>query len=343
MHPVTVFGAGIAGLTAAFALARRGVAVTVVDPAGPGAGASGGIVGALAPHVPEAWNEKKAFQFRSLDMAQDFWDAVAGVSGLDPGYARLGRVQPIPDAAALDLARAREVTAAEHWQGRYRWRVAEAAEFGLLPSPTGLVIFDDLSARLHPRQAVRALVAAIVRLGGRVTAEVPERAGVEIHATGAAGLAALSEEFGKTFGTGIKGQAALFAADMRDGPQLFVDGLHVVPHGDGTTAIGSTTEREFTDPATTDAALDALVEKARAAVPALADAEVIERWAGVRPRARSRAPILGPHPSRPDTYIANGGFKIGFGMAPGMAEALADLVLDGRDTIPAAFRLGANL
>ena len=28
----------------------------VIDPAGPGAGASGGVVGALAPHAPDKWN-----------------------------------------------------------------------------------------------------------------------------------------------------------------------------------------------------------------------------------------------------------------------------------------------
>ena len=35
------------------------------------------------------------------------------------------------------------------------------------------------------------------------------------------------------------------------------------------------------------------------------------RWAGLRPRARSRAPMLGAWPGRPGHFIANGGFKIG--------------------------------
>jgi glycine/D-amino acid oxidase-like deaminating enzyme len=38
--------------------------------------------------------------------------------------------------------------------------------------------------------------------------------------------------------------------------------------------------------------------------------------------------------------VANGGFKIGFGMAPKVAEVMADLVLDGRDGIPEGFRVG---
>jgi glycine/D-amino acid oxidase-like deaminating enzyme len=46
---VTIFGAGLFGLGVAWACASRGARVRVVDPAGPGAGASGGLVGALAP------------------------------------------------------------------------------------------------------------------------------------------------------------------------------------------------------------------------------------------------------------------------------------------------------
>ena len=51
---MTVRGAGIFGLAIAWTCARRGAAVRVIDPGGPGAGASGGLVGALAPHVAMA-------------------------------------------------------------------------------------------------------------------------------------------------------------------------------------------------------------------------------------------------------------------------------------------------
>jgi len=76
-----------------------------------------------------------------------------------------------------------------------------------------------------------------------------------------------------------------------------------------------------------------------AALPALAGAPVRARWAGVRPRAKSRAPLLGAWPGRPGQFVANGGFKIGFGMAPKVAQVMIDLVLDGKDAIPAGFRL----
>ena len=58
MAEVTVMGAGIFGLSVAWECLRRGARVQVIDPGGPGAGASGGVVGALAPPVPENWNHK---------------------------------------------------------------------------------------------------------------------------------------------------------------------------------------------------------------------------------------------------------------------------------------------
>jgi glycine/D-amino acid oxidase-like deaminating enzyme len=343
---IVVHGAGIFGLSIAWECARRGAEVAVIDPGGPGAGASGGLVGALAPHVPEAWNDKKALQFESLVTAERFWRDVAEASGQNPGYARLGRLQPLADARAVDLARARAATAQDLWQGRFYWSVERAERYSrLVESPTGLVVRDTLTARLHPRRALAALVTALEGRGGSVGTE-PRGVDADavVHATGVAGLLELNGRAGdRVVGVGVKGQAAALSCDLREMPQLFADGLHVVPHADGTVAVGSTSEREWSDATATDEGLDDIIARARRACPALRDAPVVERWAGVRPRARSRAPMLGPHPLRPGEYIANGGFKIGFGMAPLVAGLMADLVLDGHDRIPPAFRPEASL
>ncbi len=341
---IVVHGAGIFGLSIAWACTRRGARVRVVDPHGPGAGASGGVVGALAPHVPEAWNTKKAQQFESLERAEAFWAEVAEASGRDPGYARSGRVQPLADAEAVDRAQTRAASAADLWQGRYRWNVLDASDFGdLVHSPTGRVVFDTLTARLHPRRALTALVAALKRRGAVIGTE-PAKGDAVIHATGVAGLLELNGIAGeKVIGAGVKGQAAVLACDLRGGPQVYADGLHIVPHADGTVAVGSTSELSWDHPATTDVQLDDVIERARAACPALRNAHVMERWSGIRPRARSRAPMLGPHPLRPGEFIANGGFKIGFGMAPLVADLMAGLVIGRTDRIPPEFRPEASL
>ncbi len=340
---VTVLGAGVFGLCTAFVCLERGALVRVIDPGGPGGGASGGVVGALAPHVPDPWNPKKAFQLACLVEAEVRWARVEAVSGIATGYGRTGRVQPLADARAVELAEARAGAAAENWGGAFRWEVAAAAPGWAPVSPSGRYLVDSLSARIHPRRACASLAGAVAALGGEVLAEGPE-AGAVVHATGWHGLLALSEALGRPAGGGVKGQAVLLRHAVPAGAaQVFVEGLHIVPHADGTVAVGSTSEREFDDPGATDGAADALLERAVAAMPILHGAAVAERWAGVRPRARSRAPMVGPWPGRPGHVVANGGFKIGLGVAWGVADLVADLVLEGRDRVPEGFRVEASL
>lgn len=336
---VTIRGAGIFGLSIAWACARRGARVRVIDTVGVGAGSSGGLVGALSPHVPEAWNEKKAFQLESLLMAGDWWGEVARVSGRDPGYARLGRLQPLEDAQAVDTARRREMSARDLWRGLAEWQVVPVTGAAWEPvSASGWLVRDTLSARLSPRMGLTALVGALAERGGEVLVGEGEERGAVIHATGVAGLADLSGAFGKRIGGGVKGQALSLRYEAGMLPQLFVDGLHVVPHGDGTVAIGSTSENQWTHEGV-DEAVEGLLVRAVAALPMLEGAEVVDRWAGVRPRAVSRAPVMGAWPGRAGHWVANGGFKIGFGMAPKVAEVMADLVLEGRDGVQEGFRI----
>lgn len=341
---VTVIGAGIFGLACAWECLKRGTQVRVIEAARVGAGSSGGTVGALAPHAPENWNAKKQMQLDALVAAEGWWAEIAQVGGTDPGYARTGRVQPA-DPATLDRLHARIAAAAEVWPAPFRMALTEASEGALRPvSDSGLYLTDNLTARLSPRRAGAALAAAIRARGGVIEENAGPQSpedmeGPVIWATGAAGLAALSSDLGRSIGGGVKGQSALLAHAAPDAPQVFADGLHIVPHADGTVAIGSTSERDFEDSASTDTQLDALIERARTLCLALRNAPVIDRWAGVRPRAASRAPLLGPWPGRPGHFVANGGFKIGFGMAPVIAALMADLVLLDQDCIPDEFRL----
>ncbi len=340
MVDLTIRGAGVFGLCIAWEALSRGAKVRVVDPNGPGAGASGGIVGALQPHTPDVWNAKKQFQFESLIRARVLWREIEATSGIATGYRPSGRLQPLDEERAVVLARARAGGAAEHWAGTAEWQVIGVADAGPWrpPSATGLYVRDTLSALIHPRRAVESLATAIRMKGGEIAREA-EGEGATVWATGWRGLSDLSERLGHLIGNGVKGQAALLHHDAGGAHQVFASGLHFVPHSDGTVAIGSTSEREFDAPDATDHLLDDIVDRATELMPVLKGARVVERWAGVRPRAMTRAPILGPWPDRPGHFVANGGFKIGFGMAPRVAEVICDLILDGRDAIPEDFRL----
>lgn len=340
---LTIHGAGIFGLSVAWAAARRGAQVRVIEKHYPGAGSSGGLVGAMAPHVPDQWIPKKAFQLESLLLAEPWWAEVEAAGGQSSGYARSGRLQALMDATALALAHDRAESAKTLWQGRAEWRVIPVSGADWEPqSPTGFLVHDTLTAKIHPQLAVAALVAAIRAKGGEILTGDHEARGPQVWATGYAGLLELSEGRERVVGTAVKGQAATLEFSASGLPQIFVDGVHIIPHDDGSVAIGSTSEREWEQADSTDDQLEALIEKARAVLPVLADAPVRARWAGLRPRSRSRAPILGPWPGRAGHFVANGGFKIGFGMAPKVAEIMADLVLDGHDAIPPKLRVEAS-
>ncbi len=341
MADITVRGAGILGLSAAWACLCRGAQVRVIDPAGVATGSSGGFLGALAPHTPENWNAKKAFQLDSLLRAEGFWRDVVAASGIDTGYWKSGRIQPLMDDRAVELARQREVGARAHWGDAAIWRVTDAPGDWAPLSPTGLYVHDTLSAQILPRAACQSLAGAIVARGGEVLGEGADK-GQVIWATGWRGLEDLSDALGRAIGNGVKGQAIRLHFDAPDAaPQLFADGLHIVSHGRGDIAVGSTTERAFDDPKATDAQADALYERVVAHLPVLNGARIAERWAGVRPRTATRAPLIDRWPERPDHFVLNGGFKIGLGMAPKLAECMADLVLEGREAAPEDFRFPA--
>ncbi len=333
---VTVFGGGIFGLSVAWACQKRGAFVRLIDPGGIAAGASGGTVGALAPYAPENWNDIKAFQLTCLSRAAAFWEQIEAASGLGSGFAPSGRLQPLNSADAIDRARKRGENARRLWQGAASWELREVRDF--LPwapgSETGLLVHDTLSARIDPPRACESLGAALRAGGAEILCE-GEGEGAIVRATGWRGLAALSAELGLDAGGPVKGQSLLLRHEAPpDAPIITAPGLYIVPHEGGTLGIGSTSERSFDDPESTDAQLDALHERAVALMPALAEAPILRRFAGLRPRAAGGLPLLGPHPRRAGEFIANGGFGIGFAIAPEMGELLARLVLEGRDEIP---------
>ncbi len=351
---VLVVGAGVFGLACARACLARGLSVIVADRDGPGAGASGGLVGALSPHPPERWNHKKAFQRDALQGAETWWQAVATEGGTDPGFRPCGRLIPLATPAARDLALARAEGALRHWPGA-RWTLVAPDHLPDWLDPAAApcgAVWETLSARLHPRRAVAALAAAVTARGGTIrtgwqaegvagTCVCFDRgtltARTVILAAGTGAFPLIAALTGRPLGQGVKGQAALLAAEASDRPMIYTDGLYIVPHADGTVAVGSTSETAFADPHATDTRLDALIDRARRISPALRDAPILERWAGMRPRAPRPDPMLGPLPGHPHVLAATGGFKTGFGLAPAIGAAIAAMAAGETPALPPGF------
>lgn len=367
-----IIGAGIMGLWAALKAERLGIDTVLVDAERTGSGASGGLLGALMPHMPDRWNDKKQFQFDALLTLEDEIAQLEAETGMSAGYRRCGRIIPLPKPHLRPIAERHNREALTNWdqQGqRFHWRVLDAPPVEQWVSASAGkagFVHDTFAAKVSPRALVAALVARLkasphVRLveGCKVVSldqqRVAHLAGGEQlsfgHAIVSAGHGAfplLTQAFSlcaaPALGQAVKGQAALLKASIDPSmPVVFLNGLYIVPHEDGTVAIGSTSEDVFTDPSSTDEKLDALLSAAREIVPALSTAEVIERWAGLRPKAIGRDPMVGAHPEYPEIVALTGGFKVSFGLAHRLADA-ALCAVQGKDMdVPPSFRTEAHL
>ncbi|WP_316016195.1 FAD-dependent oxidoreductase, partial [Roseobacter sp. HKCCA0434] len=298
---LVIVGAGIFGLWTAWAALRRGLDVTVLEAAEVvGAGASGGVVGALAPHMPERWTPKKQFQLEALLVLPDELRAVEAAAGLPTGFRRAGRIVPLVSEAARVRAKARLADAAARWPVDLPmrlggaddwpgWLAPEAAPFG--------IVEDAITAQLDPAATCRALAAALeaggvrVRYGCAVRAVGPGRvewdgggmdAEAVMLAAGVAGFDLIAPLVGEVPGRAEKGQALLLDLDGGVRPLIYSNGLYVISHDTGGVAVGATSERVFEGDGP-DAMLDDVLARARAFCPMLAGATVRRRWAGLRP------------------------------------------------------------
>ena len=358
---VLVTGGGIMGLWGAVKAADAGLSVILVDAAEVGHGASGGLLGALFPWMPDRWDQKKQYQFDALVSLPGEIAPLERETGLSANFRRAGRIVPLPRPHLRDIALRHQRDADTNWhQGahRFHWHVRDGEPDGAYIDPAACAagyILDTLAARIEPRALISVLKTWLLRQpnvriiehakverldAGRGGAELSETSITFSHAliaTGAASfpiLQSLMPPLAKPLGQGVKGQAALLKADLDPTlPVVFLDGVYVVPHEGGFAAIGSTSENHYGDPLSTDHQLDAVIEKARNLIPALRDVPVVERWAGIRPKSIGRDPLVGPVPGHPNIVALTGGFKISLGMAHRLADSALDHVL-GRSTAP---------
>ncbi|MGC5701943.1 glycine oxidase ThiO [Pseudomonas sp. NFXW11] len=126
----------------------------------------------------------------------------------------------------------------------------------------------------------------------------------------------------------VKGQMILYkcAVDFLS-CMVLAKGRYAIPRRDGHILVGSTLEHEGFDKTPTAAALDSLKASAVELIPALADAEVVGHWAGLRPGSPEGIPYIGPVPGFAGLWLNCGHYRNGLVLAPASCQLFCDLLL----------------
>ena len=358
---LAVIGGGAIGLSVAWRACQRGLSVTVLERAQPGDGSSGVAAGMLAPVTEASFGEDEllALNRESARRWPAFAAELAQVSGVDPGYRRSGTLLAAADndaAAALE----REVAYRESLGlpvQRLLPSAARALEPGLAPRLRAAMLAPEDHA-VDPRALVAALAAAVTRAGGEV------RTGCEVAAV------ELDGDGDRLAGIRLAGGGSLSVADvvvaagcwspilggvrpdarppvrpvkgqilrLRDpaGAGLLdrvlrTSEIYVVPRGDGRYVLGATVEERGFDTAVTAGGVHDLLAHAGEVLPGIAELELEEASAGLRPGTPDNAPIIGSG-ALGGLHWATGHHRNGILLAP----VTADIVVEALRGEPAS-------
>ena len=133
----------------------------------------------------------------------------------------------------------------------------------------------------------------------------------------------------------VKGQILRLRGEPLLNHVLRTPDVYLVPREDGELVVGATTEEQGFDISVKTWAVMDLLREAWRVLPGVAELEMAEAIAGLRPALRDHQPAIG-HTSVDGLLVATGHYRHGIVLAPVTAKLLAG-VIDGTATVPAAF------
>jgi glycine oxidase len=101
--------------------------------------------------------------------------------------------------------------------------------------------------------------------------------------------------------------------------------VYVVPRGDGRLVVGATVEERGFDTTVTAGGVHELLREAYRALPDVAELELLETRAGLRPGTPDNAPLIGPG-ALGGLIVASGHFRNGVLLAPVTADAVVSMI-----------------
>ncbi|WP_434696765.1 glycine oxidase ThiO [Pseudomonas sp. Z1-14] len=348
---VVIVGGGVIGLLTAFNLASEGQRVVLLDRSGVGqesSWAGGGIVSPLYP-----WRYSPAVTALA-HWSQDFYpqlgESLFAATGIDPQVHITGLYW-------LDLDDQAEALAWAEREGRALRAVDISAVHDAVPvlgsGFSRAIHMADVANVRNPR-LVKSLKAALQTMPNVTLHEHCEVSGFIRDGERVSGVKSSAGEIrgdqvvlaagawsGELLGTlglelpvePVKGQMILYKCASDFLPSMVLaKGRYAIPRRDGHILIGSTLEHEGFDKTPTDAALESLKTSALELIPALADAELVGHWAGLRPGSPEGIPYIGEVPGFAGLWLNCGHYRNGLVLAPASCRLFVDVML-GREPV----------
>ncbi|HXR22864.1 MAG TPA: glycine oxidase ThiO [Acidimicrobiales bacterium] len=356
---VVIVGAGVIGLSVAWRAAQEGLTVAICDPE-PARGASWAAAGMLAPTTEGRWGEGtlQALSQASANQWPAYASALEEDSGLPVGLRRDGTLSVALDAD--DYRVLEESFAVQREMGCNVELLTGQDCRRLEPSLNPRVAGGVLSAGDHQVDN-RALLGALTQAVARRGVDLLRSAVRAIRRTSTERVAGVVLDDGTELAAGrvvvaagwrsghlggladgdvapvrpVKGQILRLRSD----PSVPVIGrairamaqgrsVYLVPRASGEVVVGATVEERGVDTTVTVGAVYDLLRAAVAVVPDVAELELSEAMAGLRPGSPDNGPILGAA-STPGLFLATGHYRNGILLAPLTSDALFE-ALSGR-------------
>ncbi|NES69090.1 MAG: FAD-binding oxidoreductase [Okeania sp. SIO2D1] len=126
----------------------------------------------------------------------------------------------------------------------------------------------------------------------------------------------------------LQGRSLLGNLDFQ--PVITGDDVHIVPVGENEYWVGATVEfpDDVGEVVADSSLLDRVMERAISFCPSLADATVLRKWSGLRPRPEGQAaPAVGYLEGFQNVLLATGHYRNGVLLAPATAEAVEKMIV----------------
>jgi glycine/D-amino acid oxidase-like deaminating enzyme len=356
---VVFAGGGIVGAACAYACARAGIRVAMVERDIPGSGATAAGMGHIV-----VMDDSEA-QFRLTRRSQQLWQALSRELPASAEYETAGTFWVAADEEEMAEAARKHAYLQEREVASRLLSSREVAELepnlrpglaGALFAPEDAVVYPPAAALYLVRQA-QALGATLL-VGRSVTGMADGEATLDdgtrlraprlVNTTGAEAAVCtpgvqvkVKKRKGHLVITdrypGFVRHQLVELGYLKSAHSLTADSVafNVQPRQTGQVLIGSSRQYGNDDPGVDQAMVTAMLQRAALYMPAIQSLSALRVWTGFRAATPDKLPLIGPVESDPSLWLATGHEGLGITTSLATAELLAAGFTGSETAIPA--------